>query len=293
MNRADQSKYVGRFAPSPTGPLHFGSLVAAVASYLDACQHNGKWLLRIEDIDPPRAVDGADRAIIKALETYGFQWSGPVCYQSRNRDRHIEIIDSLIAKDLAYQCSCSRSEIGSTVYPGTCRKLKLSGAHSVRMLTDNSTIEFIDGLQGPFAQQLETDTGDFVIRRRDGLVAYQLAVVVDDFDQGITDVVRGLDLIDSTPRQIHLQRALGLPIPAYKHTPLVLAADKTKLSKTTGAEAISLENIRPTMIAALKALWQEPPEQLADATLENIWDWAKTKWNTDVLKSKKAVLEPS
>lgn len=292
MNQTDQSDYIGRFAPSPTGPLHFGSLVAAVASYLDACQHNGKWLVRIEDIDPPRTVAGADQAIIVALETYGFEWAGPVSYQSQNRNRHIDIINSLIARGVAYQCACSRSEIGSTVYPGTCRSLHLRGEHSVRVLTDNSTIEFIDGLQGRFAQQLETDVGDFVIKRRDGLIAYQLAVVVDDFDQGVTDIVRGLDLMDSTPRQIHLQQTLGLQVPAYKHTPLVLAANKTKLSKTTGAEAICLVNIRPTLIAALRALWQEPPDQLADATLENIWSWAKTNWNTEMLKDKKSVSEP-
>lgn len=291
--RTDQSEYVGRFAPSPTGPLHFGSLIAAVASYLEACRHNGSWLLRVEDIDPPRAQPGADRIIIDALEKYGFEWTGPVTYQSKNQARHLEIIDSLISRGLAYPCSCSRSDINGPVYAGTCRQRQLGGEHSIRILTDNRSTGFIDGMQGEFSQRLESEVGDFIIRRRDGLVAYQLAVVVDDFDQGITEVVRGVDLLDSTPRQIHLQRALGLPSPAYKHTPLALADDDKKLSKMTGATAIPLDDVRPTLVAALTALWQAPPLSLEACDLDDVWAWAKKHWDTSVLYGKKTVLPPS
>ncbi len=293
MIRTDQSDYVGRFAPSPTGPLHFGSLVAAVASYLEACQHDGQWLLRIEDIDPPRQVAGADLAIIRALETYGFEWSGPVTYQSQNRARHDDVINTLIADGLAYSCACSRSDIGGPVYDGRCRNLQLSGKHAIRILTGNESIRFADGLQGKYSQQLESAVGDFVIRRRDGLIAYQLAVVVDDFDQGVTHVVRGVDLLDSTPRQIYLQKVLGMPTPAYLHTPLVLADDQQKLSKMTGAEAITFTAPRPTLVAALRALWQQPPPELGDNDMHDIWSWAKENWNTKSLKGKKSVLQGS
>lgn len=290
--------YVGRFAPSPTGPLHFGSLVAAAASYLDARANNGSWLVRVENIDPPREAPGAVTAILRALETYGFEWQGPVTYQGSNEGRHRAVIADLIARGLAYPCTCSRSSLADApagesgpVYPGTCRRGCDAGEHAIRLLTNDLPVSFTDGLQGRFEQRLESAVGDFIIRRRDGLIAYQLAVVVDDFDQGITDVVRGLDLMDSTPRQLHLQRCLDMPQPRYKHTPLVLSADGQKLSKSSGAKPIPLDRVEPVLIRALASLWQEPAPELAEASLEDVWKWAIENWDPEKLRAKKQTFQ--
>jgi len=299
VGKAGPTDYVGRFAPSPTGPLHFGSLVAAVASYLDARTCNGRWLLRIENIDPPREAPGAMAEIIGALEDYGFQWDGAITYQADNEDRHRELIAALRERRLAYPCNCSRSslvdaQVGESgpIYPGTCRDGCDKGDHAIRMLTHDEPISFTDELQGSYVQRVESAVGDFVIRRKDGLVAYQLAVVVDDFDQGVTHVVRGLDLIDSTPRQIHLQRCLGMPEPRYKHTPLVLAGDGQKLSKSTGAKGIPRERISPVLVHALRALWQDPPPDLAAADLDDVWKWAFENWQSGRLVGRKQTFSP-
>ena len=297
QGEARPTGYVGRFAPSPTGPLHFGSLVAAVASYLDARASNGRWLLRIENIDPPREVPGAADEIVGALEDYGFQWDGPLTYQADNESRHREVISELRSRGLAYPCSCSRSSLAEApagesgpIYPGTCRHGRAKGEHAIRLLTHNEPISFVDALQGPFVQQVESEVGDFIIRRKDGLIAYQLAVVIDDFDQGVTDVARGLDLIDSTPRQIHLQQCLGMPQPRYMHTPLVLVETGQKLSKSTGAAGIPRKRTRPVLVQALRALWQDPPPDLQDARLTDIWEWAIKNWQTGRLEGKKHTL---
>ena len=244
--------YRGRFAPSPTGPLHAGSLVAALASWLDARAQGGQWLVRIEDVDGPRCPPGMDAVILGQLAALGLVPDEPPVWQSRRGHLYQAALDRLIGSGQVYGCACTRAEIaaaagpkprhGELIYPGTCRH----GTHGrpVRAwrLRVQGRIDWHDRRLGEQRQDLDTDVGDFVLKRADGLWAYQLAVVVDDREQGITDVVRGEDLADNTPRQIALQRALGLPTPRYLHTPLVLAADGHKLSKQNGAAALDLSD---------------------------------------------------
>lgn len=245
--------YRGRFAPSPTGPLHMGSLVTALASWLDARAHGGQWLVRIEDIDYPRCVRGADEDILRTLERLGMTPDEPPVWQSRRESLYADALRRLEAVGQIYPCGCSRKEIADSLvhvrerhqtlgYPGTCRhglNGKLPRAWRVRVPDGPAaTICFDDRWWGRQCQNLETELGDFVLRRADGLWAYQLAVVVDDGLQGITHIVRGADLLDSTPRQIHLQRLLGIPTPAYLHVPVVANAVGEKLSKQSGAQAI-------------------------------------------------------
>jgi glutamyl-Q tRNA(Asp) synthetase len=227
----------GRFAPSPTGPLHFGSLVAALGSYDDAKAHDGEWLVRMEDIDTPRVVPGAADGILRTLETFGLQWDGPVLYQSSRTDAYEAALDGLRKRGLAFPCSCSRKDLGDR-YPGTCRSGARGGRISWRLRVSGELTEFNDRRLGPQRQNVEEYCGDFVLKRADGLFTYQFAVVVDDAFQGITDVVRGEDLLDSTARQIVLQRALGYPQPRYLHLPIVLNEAGQKLSKQTGATAL-------------------------------------------------------
>lgn len=296
---ATTGEYVGRFAPSPTGPLHFGSLLAAAASYLDARSNGGRWILRVEDIDPPREQRGATDAIIAALEAYGFEWDGPVLYQSRTASRHREVVEHLMRTGQAYRCGCSRQALSDApmgpvgrIYPGTCREGTPSKRTAVRVRTDNRPVSFEDLVQGPRTMRLEAESGDFVIRRRDGLIAYHLAVVVDDFEQGISQIVRGIDLLDSTPRQIHLQRLLGYRTPVYSHIPVAVNSRGQKLSKMTGARALPLETPAPVLIAALRALQQSPPRDLAAAGVAAIWDWATAHWTLGPLFGRRHVPEP-
>lgn len=246
MNRPSPG-YVGRFAPSPTGPLHFGSLVAAVASWLDARANNGKWLVRIEDVDTTRSVEGAGDQILRTLEAFGLAWDGEVLWQSRRGDHYEAALERLRAQGYVYRCRCSRKEIADSgltglegaIYPGTCSRLGLSGPGlAERMVAPSEPVGFVDRAVGAVTQNIAREIGDFVVKRRDGLFAYQLAVVVDDALQGVTDVVRGADLLWSTPRQIALARALGFRAPRYLHFPVVTNAEGEKLSKQTGAEAI-------------------------------------------------------
>ena len=244
--------YRGRFAPSPTGPLHFGSLIAAVASFLDARSMDGEWLVRIEDVDAARNVPGAAEDILATLEAFGFEWDGPVLWQSTRGDAYAEALERLRSAGLAYGCCCSRKEIaaltrqaaidGGLVYPGSCRDSMPAGRllRAWRMRVNASQTEFVDRLQGPITQQLERDVGDFVLLRGDGLFAYQLAVTVDDHFQGISHIVRGADLLDSTPRQIWLQRCLGYTTPSYVHLPVASNAAGEKLSKQTLAPALAI-----------------------------------------------------
>jgi glutamyl-Q tRNA(Asp) synthetase len=292
----EPDRYVGRFAPSPTGPLHFGSLLAAVASYLQAKSRAGKWLLRVEDIDPPRQQAGAVDEILSALECYGFGWDGPILFQSKSEERHREVINDLRVADLAYPCSCSRSALAEAkrgplgaIYPGTCRNGFDGDAYAVRVRTDDEPIEFVDGLQGRYGQCLESESGDFVILRRDGLIAYHLAVVVDDFDQGVTEIVRGIDLLDSTPRQIHLQQLLGYRTPGYLHIPVAENARGQKLGKGTGARAVPLDEVRRVLIAALRALGQQPPSRLVECSLQDIWSWSVSNWRPLALAGQTAI----
>lgn len=290
------TEYVGRFAPSPTGPLHFGSLLAAVASYLQARKRRGRWLLRIEDIDPPREQPGAARRIVEALERYGFQWDGAVTNQSDSHEAHAAALERLLDAGHAYRCGCSRSDLADAprgplgiIYPGTCREGCSAEETAIRVRTDDSVIRFVDGLQGAHEERLESESGDFIVWRRDGLVAYHLAVVVDDHAQGITEIVRGIDLMESTCRQIWLQRLLGFSTPGYLHIPVAAHPDGQKLSKATGATAVSLGHPQAVLVQALRALGQEPPAGLGDADLHDVWRWAIENWRIEVLAGKSQI----
>ncbi len=285
------SGYRGRFAPSPTGPLHFGSLVAATASYLQALTHDGEWLLRIEDLDPPREPAGAAKQIINSLAAHGFHWQGPVQWQSSHLDEYHTVAEQLLADGLAYNCQCSRRDIrrtagrtgtAGTIYPGTCRDLNVGTSTStltaLRLLTAHSIVEFNDILQGKISCDVDKSIGDFIIRRKDGLIAYNLAVVLDDARQGITEVVRGDDLLDITPAQIKLQQVLGLPTPTYMHVPVVINAEGKKLSKQHGASPIEEHQPGANLFAALQFLRQTPPAELAGEEPESIWAWATKHW---------------
>ena len=278
------SGYRGRFAPSPTGPLHFGSLVAALGSCLEARARGGSWLVRIEDLDPPREMAGAADSLLRTLARLGFAWDEPVIYQSRRAPFYAEAIERLIDAGAAYRCSCTRSELRAAatgaVYPGTCRQgVRRRGRRTaIRVVTGAEPIVFSDGLRGCVSQSLADEIGDFVVRRRDGLFAYQLAVVVDDAAQGITDVVRGADLLDCTPRQIHLQRLLGLQTPSYAHLPVVATAAGVKLSKQTGAAPVDLREPGAALRDALAFLGHTPPPVLVGAGPAEIWNWAMTNW---------------
>lgn len=258
----DSPRYIGRFAPSPSGPLHFGSLLAAVASFLDARAHQGRWLLRMEDLDPAREPSGTDQTILQQLIDFGLDWDGEVLYQSSRLSAYTAVLDSLKARDLCYACDCSRQrikELGS-VYDGHCRSRGSppTADFALRLKSDRRIVTFDDLIQGPQSQQLDRDTGDFVVRRRDGLIPYQLAVVVDDAFQAITHVVRGWDLLDSTPRQIYLQQLLEYATPQYAHIPIVTNQLGQKLSKQHFAEAIQPSRRRSLIHDALTVLGLNP-----------------------------------
>jgi glutamyl-Q tRNA(Asp) synthetase len=285
----DTPVYRGRFAPSPTGPLHFGSLVAAMGSYLDARSLGGQWLVRIEDIDPPREKKGAADDILRTLEAFGLEWDDEVLYQSDRLETYRDAAHDLLQRGLAYPCTCSRKEIAADalpgveglVYPGRCR----TGHHSdrsssaLRVITDSEPLSFTDGVNGTLSQNLETEVGDFIVRRSDGLAAYQLAVVMDDAFQGITHVVRGADLLMSTPRQIYLQRLFALATPAYAHLPLVLDESGKKLSKQSRALAVERKDPLPALMAAYRFLGQPVPEQ-QPADITDFWQWALNHWDS-------------
>jgi glutamyl-Q tRNA(Asp) synthetase len=293
-------RYRGRFAPSPTGPLHFGSLVAALGSYLDARAHDGEWLVRMEDLDPPRAAPGAAADILRTLESLGLHWDGAVLRQSERGDAYQAALAELERMGATYPCACTRREIGdsalagtdgSLVYPGTCRNGLLAGrtARATRLRVDDAVIEFDDAVQGRMRQPLAADVGDFVLRRADGLFAYQLAVVVDDAAQGITDVVRGADLLDSTPRQILLQRLLGAPTPRYLHLPVAINAAGKKLSKQTRAPPIGRARPGAALVAALEFLGQRPEPRLVDAPAAEILAVATARWDRALIPRVRAL----
>lgn len=288
--RTASRPYRGRFAPSPTGPLHYGSLVAALASFLQARSRGGEWLVRIEDLDTPRIDSRAARPILAILAAYGLEWDGPVMIQSERTGAYQAALDRLLHQGDAFPCACTRREAraGSRgpegpIYPGHCRNGVPAGRHarSVRARVRSGPIHVDDAVCGRVCQDLAKDVGDFVIRRADGLFAYQLAVVVDDAEQGITDVVRGADLLTSTPRQVFLQRLLGLPTPGYLHTPLACLADGRKLSKQHGADALAPHRPGPALIAALADLGQSPPADLSANTPRGILEWAVAHWRVE------------
>ncbi len=334
--------YRGRFAPSPTGPLHFGSLVAAVGSYLDAKHHRGTWLVRMEDLDTPRCVAGAAEDILRTLAAFGLVSDEPVIYQSRRTAAYEEALRQLQAGGAVYACSCTRKEIADSalqgiegfVYPGTCRNGKshphpsplpvgegteASRIPAWRVRTDilnrhsraggdpaiqnafcsnpldsrlrgndevsrvDGVISFEDALQGHTSQHLETQIGDFVVKRADGLFAYQLAVVVDDAFQHITHIVRGADLLASTPRQIYLQHLLGLPSPHYKHLPVAVNEAGEKLSKQTLAAPVDTSRPVATLLRVLEFLQQRPPAELTSCDVKAVLDWAIRNWQAENL----------
>lgn len=270
---------VGRFAPSPTGELHFGSLVAAVGSFLQARSSGGDWIIRIEDLDPPREKPGAARNQLETLKNFGLISDRPVEYQSTLRVRHDTAIRQLLAAGRAFPCACSRSQLPADgVYPGTCRNGLAAGqsARAIRFRVPDIDIEFQDLRRGTQHRCPATQCGDFIIRRADDLIAYQLAVVVDDGHAGVTEVVRGVDLIDSTARQILLQKALGLPQPDYLHLPLIVDAGGRKLSKSSADDPVSRYRPATGLRLALRALGHEPPA--GAQTLESQWQWAQSAW---------------
>lgn len=346
-----QPDYRGRFAPSPTGPLHFGSLVAAVGSFLDARHHGGTWSLRMEDLDTPRCVAGAAGDVLRTLERFQLEWDGPVLYQSQRTVAYEEALAQLQASGAAYLCCCTRKEIADSalhgiegvVYPGTCRcgipagregrawRVQTGSMNPVRtersadawsrsvagtstplalpatlikplairlgcqqtvakslVISTNGVVAFTDTLQGQLSQNLEQEIGDFVVKRADGLFAYQLAVVVDDAFQGITHVVRGSDLLTSTPRQIWLQRLLGLPTPVYMHLPVAVNAGGEKLSKQTLAMPVDVAQAAETLWRVLSFLQQTPPPELAH-DLPNLLAWAVENWRSGRLHGLKAL----
>jgi glutamyl-Q tRNA(Asp) synthetase len=290
LGGAARSACRGRFAPSPTGPLHFGSLVAALASYADALAAGGAWLLRIEDVDAPRSRDGAEETILRTLADYGFRWSEPVVRQSARTAAYDAALARLQAGGFAYACTCTRRALesaplgpaGERIYPGTCRDAvpaaRGSNRHAAqRVRVGEAVVEFVDLLQGRQRQDLARDVGDFVVKRADGLYAYQLAVVVDDADARITTIVRGADLLASTPRQIYLQRLLGMSTPAYLHVPVAINAAGEKLSKQTRAPALPAAPL-PALLGAWRFL-DQPAPVAAPRTVADFWSHAARAWS--------------
>ena len=289
--------YVGRFAPSPTGLLHFGSLVAAVASYLHARQSRGEWLVRIEDIDPPREVPGAADQILRALEAFDLEWDRGVLYQSSRFAEYHEAAQELLTAGLAFRCRCTRSEIRADHdgqpgrYPGTCRHRSVSaGDAAIRVRVEPGVISVVDGLQGTSQTDLGAVTGDYVIVRRDGLPAYHLAVVLDDALQGVTTVVRGVDLLESTATHIHLQRALGLGTPQYYHVPVIVNELGQKLSKQTGAEAVRATEIG-VAARVLDLLGLPVSAVLRGERPRVLWQWALERWNLLQLRGRREIAQ--
>ncbi|MBS7661974.1 tRNA glutamyl-Q(34) synthetase GluQRS [Pseudomonas lalucatii] len=274
--------YIGRFAPTPSGYLHFGSLVAALASYLDARAVGGLWLLRMEDLDPPREVPGAQDAILRTLESYGLHWDGELVRQSGRHAEYQALIERLLDGGLAYACTCSRKQLEGYqgVYPGFCRDAGHAPRDAaIRLRVPQQRYGFDDRVQGEYRQQLDREVGDFVIRRRDGLYAYQLAVVLDDAWQGVSDVVRGADLLDSTPRQLYLQELLGAARPRYLHVPLIIQPDGHKLGKSYRSPPLPADRAAPLLVRALHALGQQVPGDLVEARPEQLLEWAARHWD--------------
>jgi glutamyl-Q tRNA(Asp) synthetase len=282
--------YIGRFAPSPTGPMHFGSLVTAVASFLEAKLNTGKWLLRMEDLDKPREIPGAADDILRTLDTYGFSWDGEVIYQSKRIEAYKEVLVEMQQKKFVYPCTCSRKVIAEsafdlgfegTIYPKTCLyNAPNTDTHAAfRVKTSNEEIGFVDKVQDYFSQNIATEIGDFVIKRADGFFAYQLAVIVDDDYQGVTHIVRGSDLLDCTPRQIYLQQLLKYPTPVYTHVPIAVNTNGEKLSKQTLAKPISSQLEGQQLFSALCFLGQNPPLEMQNATLGELWRWGFANWS--------------
>jgi len=301
--RNSESPYIGRFAPSPSGPLHMGSLIAAMASWFDARKAKGKWLLRMEDLDPPRETREAADQILDALDKIGLHWDDQVLYQNKRSKAYQSAINTLIKQDLVFACDCSRQQIQESggIYPGTCRQRHLSDGPgtAMRLRVADETISFTDAIQGEQTQHLQQQVGDFVIKRKDGLFAYQLAVVVDDRFQNISHIVRGIDLMDSTPRQIYLQQVLGRSQPDsyanlqpnYAHIPVIVNELGQKLSKQHMASPIDPANGASLLFDGLCYLKQEPDTGLKTASCEEILAWGTAHWTPEKLSSTRTLPE--
>lgn len=288
------SPYIGRFAPTPSGYLHFGSLVAALASYLDARHVGGHWLLRMEDLDPPREVAGAQNAILRTLESYGFEWDGELVRQSDRHDVYAAVLQRLFDQGLAYACTCSRKQLEdyAGIYPGLCRNAQHAAEDAaIRLRVPELEYRFDDRVQGEYRQHLGREVGDFVIRRRDGLYAYQMAVVLDDAWQGVTDVVRGADLLDSTPRQLYLQELLGFSQPRYLHVPLIIQPDGHKLGKSYRSPPLSAEEAPKLLLRALRALGQQPPVELQGSGVRELLAWGIAHWDATRIPRQRTLAE--
>ncbi|MCH2056937.1 MAG: tRNA glutamyl-Q(34) synthetase GluQRS [Thalassotalea sp.] len=277
-------QYRGRFAPSPSGLLHFGSLVTALASYLDAKANNGVWLVRIEDIDPPREQQGASKAILDALEAYHLFWDETVLYQSQQSKLYEQVLDYFAQHQQSYYCQCTRAmiKVQGGIYQGHCKQLNNEKAGSgTRLINQYPAIDYQDLIQGKVVCDPALAKEDFIIKRKDGLYAYQLAVVVDDIFQGITNIVRGCDLLEPTARQLTLYQTFGYTPPQYAHVPLIVTEEGYKLSKQNKAPAIDVNSPQKSLIAALHVLGQKPPKELHDLSCQALIDWAIKHWSLD------------
>ncbi len=298
--------YIGRFAPSPTGLLHFGSLVSALASYLDAHHNHGQWLVRIEDIDPPREQAGATDAILRSLEDHGLQWHGTVIYQSQRLDVYADYLAQLQANNLIYSCNCTRQALAAMggIYSGRCRtrSIDVTQSHALRLklydlpssaisLAGTELLKFNDLLQGIQQQNLRHDVGDQILKRKDGLFAYQLAVVVDDIEQQITHIIRGSDLLEVTARQIFLFRLLQTPAPEFGHVTLATYSNGQKLSKQNLAPPLQSVDAGANLWQALNFLGQEPPKELYAAQPNELLDWGKQNWQLTKIRALSASIE--
>ena len=279
------TSYIGRFAPSPSGRLHFGSAVAAIASYVQARYQGGVWHLRIDDLDPPREQSGAAQQILSDLESLGLEWDGPVVYQSQQSEFYDAALAALDTAGFAFSCSCTRKQLGGKIYPGTCRNgLKAGSAErTIRVKVGSKCVSFDDIARGPQTQNLATEVGDFVLRRADGYYAYHLAVVIDDARLGASEIVRGVDLLESTGRQIHLQHLFGYETPRYCHIPVVLNERGTKLSKQSFAKPIAGLNAADVLSEALDFLGFRPPKEIYASSTREILDWAIQVWDINAM----------
>lgn len=291
--------HAGRYAPSPTGDLHMGSLVAALAAFLQARANGAPWYMRIDDLDTPRVVPGAAARILRTLEAFGLYWDGPVLYQSQRGRAYDEALAQLRTQGRLFDCGCTRREaqtgppgLDGPIYPGACRAGLAAGreARSIRVVVDDEPVGINDRVQGCYRQNLATDIGDFVVRRADGIVAYQLATVVDDATQGVAEVVRGADLLSSTPRQLFLGRALGYAEHSYAHVPLLVDAQGEKLGKSNGSLALNARRRGDELVAALSLLGQGPPPELASESIERIVEWAIEHWRLAAIPAQRCIV---
>ncbi|WDD98230.1 tRNA glutamyl-Q(34) synthetase GluQRS [Thalassomonas actiniarum] len=295
LPRRPQSSYRGRFAPSPSGLLHFGSLISALASYLHAKSCQGKWLVRIEDIDPPREQAGASSAILSTLEAFGLHWDEEVLYQSKQTQVYLDVLDYLKQQKLSYFCQCTRAEIKAAggIYPGICKSREHAAANSaIRLINSAGHFQYQDIFQGAISCDPALAREDFILLRKDGLFAYQLAVVVDDICQGISHVIRGCDLLEPTARQLSFYHILERPNPQYGHVPLAVTNEGYKLSKQNKAPAIDNHHPQPALVAALTFLGQEPPAELISASVEEIIAWSIGHWSLDKVPRKQQITLP-